>query len=971
MSRFALQCFLEDDDGSLGVTQSPMYIAALACCVAPSLASACIALIPSTPPCLTSKRLTLVYVDDELPSLDEVRSSIDALVADEPIDVNIRQPPGAFESLGRSGTPSVPPGFSFPSAQPSPAISHSSPLATSVGRQTPPVTVPKVPTKSATTASSPLVKKAVTPSVPEAKKAVKALAAESGLSKEIAKAKTQKVLQDEDFPALNSPKTAAATPVTQPKAATGKASASGSKKLSEKAVEKAKEKVKDKSKEKEKVPEKEEKEKPAPTPTQVPAQSPKKSETPKPEPKAPEKAPEKVVEKPAENFEKKPEKRPVPGILNIAAATKAAQVKTVEAQSATDKAATDRDSAFPALPAPTPASVSSPLTRAAPKTLRLVSTPKTETPSTPILATPAVRSVAASAIRPETPVSELISDSASIISASISASRASSPPPSRVGAAPVRTTTKSQQRKQRKEALKKESASIAAQPVKAEPSVEIGPIIGRKKKQKKDKEKPGSKTATPAVSRPETPLATQPPSVKEAKEASEVKEVKEESSTYRSTANETTTLTDEPAPHKARYGDLKSKLGDKQSSDPSTPRTLPTPASVLHELQEAGLVPGSVENLALFKPVNVQLDKSRNDANSLALRDHTAHSVTPIKPIVTEDDQAALLAGKPVHKVVDGTRIMLTPNGDCIRNLNPEEEERFLELQKLVAEAAGNPVAFISTRKHKGNYMLMSGRAVPNTPPTCFPPAAGAVSDPVGKIHKEEVLSCLNQYMLPRVNLSNARNALLDAQDTAAQNPAHYVEPFLNGNVVNIHATASSYGLSLSLPSQLPVDVRHADALLDHLGAAPPEVSYPGPVGAFADEDSGHDYVDINAQLPTVEDVFGPGHRRRQHQQHSIFHHHHHYLQHNQALSLAPSTAAAAAAVATGLNNINGPLALSNLPLMAVEEAEQLLSVARKETEKLEKSLNQLMRKNRRLLMAGFAGGAITAGGASAGGGGH
>jgi CCR4-NOT transcription complex subunit 4 len=48
----------------------------------------------------------------------------------------------------------------------------------------------------------------------------------------------------------------------------------------------------------------------------------------------------------------------------------------------------------------------------------------------------------------------------------------------------------------------------------------------------------------------------------------------------------------------------------------------------------------------------------------------------------------------------------------------------------------------------------------------------------------------------------------------------------------------------------------------------------------------------------------------------------------------------------------SGPFA--GVPLMSYEDAEQALSLARKETEKLEKALNQIMRKNRRVLtMAG------------------
>uniref|UniRef100_A0A8H7NMU3 Uncharacterized protein n=1 Tax=Bionectria ochroleuca TaxID=29856 RepID=A0A8H7NMU3_BIOOC len=87
--------------------------------------------------------------------------------------------------------------------------------------------------------------------------------------------------------------------------------------------------------------------------------------------------------------------------------------------------------------------------------------------------------------RPGTPGSEMVSDTASIVSASVSASRAGSPPPSRVGAAAVRTTTKSQQRKQRKDALKQDTKAIAEAP---KPELEEhAPVLGRKKKQKKEK----------------------------------------------------------------------------------------------------------------------------------------------------------------------------------------------------------------------------------------------------------------------------------------------------------------------------------------------------------------------------------------------------------------------------------------------------------------------------------------------------
>jgi len=56
---------------------------------------------------------------------------------------------------------------------------------------------------------------------------------------------------------------------------------------------------------------------------------------------------------------------------------------------------------------------------------------------------------------------------------------------------------------------------------------------------------------------------------------------------------------------------------------------------------------------------------------------------------------------------------------------------------------------------------------------------------------------------------------------------------------------------------------------------------------------------------------------------------------------------------------------------MSLEDAEQALSAARKETEKLEKSLNQLMRKNRRLLVSHGPAAAAAVAGGGGGDGGH
>ncbi|KAL8904278.1 MAG: hypothetical protein Q9207_003374 [Kuettlingeria erythrocarpa] len=118
---------------------------------------------------------------------------------------------------------------------------------------------------------------------------------------------------------------------------------------------------------------------------------------------------------------------------------------------------------------------------------------------------PSRRGSLSSAHLPGTPVSERISDTVSMTSTSMS--RANSPPPSKVGTAPVRHVTKSQQKKERQAKAKEaeQAAKVEEPTTKAafEEPVQA-PIIGRKKKQKKAISR-GTADSTPAVTRPTSP----------------------------------------------------------------------------------------------------------------------------------------------------------------------------------------------------------------------------------------------------------------------------------------------------------------------------------------------------------------------------------------------------------------------------------------------------------------------------------
>jgi CCR4-NOT transcription complex subunit 4 len=136
------------------------------------------------------------------------------------------------------------------------------------------------------------------------------------------------------------------------------------------------------------------------------------------------------------------------------------------------------------------------------------------------------------------------------------------------------------------------------------------------------------------------------------------------------------------------------------------------------------------------------------------------------KLTITPEDRAALLSGKAVHKVNEGPhRIMLTPNGDCVRNLTPEEEQRYLELQARIAQANG-PSAFYSAKHHASiGFTLIGGRAVPNGPPSFFPSFNNttAAMDPVSKIQRDEALSYINQYVLPSLSTNSQLEKALNA----------------------------------------------------------------------------------------------------------------------------------------------------------------------------------------------------------------
>jgi hypothetical protein len=729
---------------------------------------------------------TAQTVDDLVADDEDNESSVE----DEPQDVRAQQAADPF--IGPSAPP-FPPGFGFgfgyspqrvlpmqfvpssadtsfgqPGMQPPPGMGINLPIG-------PPL--PAIPLNPATPSFPSFAFGRQPPMGPssalsaagpgsEAKRSIKALAVESGLSKDIAaqSSKSQqlkKVLQDEDFPALGGAKSSVA------------GSASSSAVHSKPAITK-----------------------PVTTPSL------KKS--------GGEPSTSAILSKPGTPLL---ERKLVPPAILTAVDT-AVKPPAGKAADMVSSDPAELEAAFPALPTPHTASsnnapAATSAARPAPKTLRVLPTPKIEqTAAFPPVS--AIRAGSVSTHRPDTPISEIISDSASIVSASVSASRTNSPPPtlSKIGTAPVRATTKSQQRKQRKEASTSKTqppattsaVSVATPQPKNEPEV-VAPIIGRKKKQKKEKTTSSTAEATPdsrSESRSETPVPT--PAAVPAPSAA----VKEDLSTYRHVAGETTSLTETASPVagtpverltpvKTRVAPIANNVQDtvestgKGQDSPSAASFKEKDANgeisleaLFRDLLSNGEIP-ELSKLAFLKPGSAtsmyhQKSHSQSHAHPPPHPQHNNYlsaggngtsleSFSNPRPVMTEADRAALHAGKPVRKTIDGMRVLLTPNGDCVRDLTEEEEDRYLKLQADVARDMDTPAEFFSERYGaSGGFSLIKGRAVPNGRPTYFPnggmaghPAAsGATLDPLAKMQREDAITYINQYVLPRLNLGNA-----------------------------------------------------------------------------------------------------------------------------------------------------------------------------------------------------------------------
>ncbi|KFL60112.1 uncharacterized protein TERG_11512 [Trichophyton rubrum CBS 118892] len=321
-----------------------------------------------------------------------------------------------------------------------------------------------------------------------------------------------------------------------------------------------------------------------------------------------------------------------------------------------------------------------------PRVLRVVDTPKSEqAPPTTSTSTsvwgvkqrPGIHNLS-SVSRPTTPVG---SEYDAQTSASVS--RANSPPPSRIGSAPVRTVTKSQVKKDRKlkaknAEAKKDEILLATSAANSETQA---PIIGRKRKTKKTPKQPNSDVdanasdgeqkesssndAGKSQAEPEDPPSKSNINQEEPKKQESKAPVESEPWRENNTLQQMTM-------------DAESK--GVPVKDLFLERTAPLP-TLLGQLQQHKDF--DLNTHLLFNPPNLG---QRTDMKCNA--DDYDMLQNPLE--LTDEHRKQLLRGEPV-RISNGDpdklkhRALITPTGCILRHLSADEEDRYLALEKSLS----------------------------------------------------------------------------------------------------------------------------------------------------------------------------------------------------------------------------------------------------------------------------------------------
>ena len=365
----------------------------------------------------------------------------------------------------------------------------------------------------------------------------------------------------------------------------------------------------------------------------------------------------------------------------------------------------------PTTPATAPSAASS-MRRSQPKTIRTTKISKNETPSPSIAPSQGSRQASrrpsvTSLNRPETPASERISDTVSYASAPMS--RAGSPPPSKIGSTPTRRVTKSQHKKERQERAKKaegEAVKREEPAPKFEETVVQAPIVGRKKKTKKLKEKTGTTAdSTPAVTRPASPELQEPTVKKEMPPPASTEPVKISKENKKQIKLPPIAQIElEPSQSTIVPGTVEPGRGTAAQI---------TAAEIFAHLQATGELPQSgIE--ALFKPVTGASHRFDHnlDPELILSAHHTAlglHQVAQLdnnEPVVVDLDK--------------NNALVVLPNRRCLKGLTPTQAYRYRDLH-LQGHRANPPPS-------NTDALDAADRLMPTYQSWCERPAPAAIS---------------------------------------------------------------------------------------------------------------------------------------------------------------------------------------------------------------------------------------------------
>ena len=328
-----------------------------------------------------------------------------------------------------------------------------------------------------------------------------------------------------------------------------------------------------------------------------------------------------------------------------------------------------------------------------PRTLRLVTTSKSEdsaqSPISGTMATPSPdRNSAkqgiqhyssASAKPPSTPVNELISETTSLTSASVS--RPSTPSVvGRVGSAPI-TKSKNQTKKERQERARKAEEAKLSEDGPVQEEVVQGPVISRKKKTKK------AKTATLVAPVKKTDKENDD---SEALAVAKLEEAKEPKPKGMSEVAADIVVAKAKENDKVKEKEVvPAKSVEKPVFGPEAPKPSLTPSSIFAALQDAGLVSPSTLDLFLNPP-------GLGNKNDCLLSAHasgsTSNGALPSLGTMTialsSTEKRALNRGDCVAKEVNPNEWgVVLPNRSLLRQLSKPEADRYVNLRKLVTSA--------------------------------------------------------------------------------------------------------------------------------------------------------------------------------------------------------------------------------------------------------------------------------------------